>query len=234
MLNEAFQELHNALRRDYQDKTKYHEPFIVFCQNLEKVFSHVTGVECHVCIKMTLYPKGQIPNPSKMEKILNNLQVKTYCRSNYSSSIRKQIDQTTLSHLVNENTDFEFVFKDRGICFFCNDLAKIDEYKNSSFKPKSGGSCIYFPSGTSFEDKVSKWPLSYRTTIVAPIRPLIKEVKEEHNILGLLCVDSSSPDVFNEVLDKHIMIGCADGIYNSFKKLFIASDTFSNQPKSSS
>lgn len=64
------------------------------------------------------------------------------------------------------------------------------------------------------------WPLEYRATIVAPIRPIIKETKEDHTILGLLCVDCKVPGVFNQELDSHIMIGCADGIYNSFKKLF--------------
>lgn len=220
MLNAAFQELHNALRRDYDDVTRYHEPFVVFCQNLEKVFSHVTGVECHVCIKMTLFPKGQIPNPNKMEKLLNNLQVKTYCRSSSPSSIRKQIDHNGLTHLINENTDFEYVFKNSNSCFYCPDLATLPLYKNSSFKPYRQGSFIYFDRSTSYEEKVNNWPLNYRSTIVAPIRPIIQEEKYEHNIIGLLCVDSNSPNVFNETLDKHIMIGCADGIYNSFKKLF--------------
>ncbi len=219
MLNDAFQELHTALRKDFSDKSKYHEPFVVFCHTLEKVFNHITGVECHVCIKVTLFPKGQIPNSSQMNKILNNLQVKTYCRSSSASSSRKQIDTKSVTHMVNENTDFESVFRGKDSCFFCSDLAQIDDYKNSSFKPLNG-SYSYFPSGTPYETKVQTWPLNYRATIVVPIIPIIKEQKEDYNILGLLCVDSIRPNSFNDSVDKHIMIGCADGIYNSFKKLF--------------
>jgi hypothetical protein len=221
MLNSAFQELHNALRRDFDDKSKYHEPFVVFCRELERVFSHLTGITCHVCIKMTLFPKGQIPNHSQMGKIVDSLEVKTYCRSSSSSSLRKQVDHnTSLSHPINQNTDFEYVIKDKDVCFFCADLAELDEYKNTSFKVKGPGSQIYFPRGTSFEEKVKRWPLDYRATIVAPIRPLVEEEKEEHNILGFLCVDSPCPNVFNNFVDRHIMLGCSDGLYNSFKKLF--------------
>lgn len=220
MLNVAFQELHNAVRRDYQDKTKYHEPFVVFCQNLEKVFTHLTGVECHVCIKMSIYPNGTLPTPNKMKSIIHDLQVKTYCRSSSSSSSRKQIDQKTVKHFIKENTDFEHIFKDNDPCYYCDDLATIDEYKNSSFKALNGGA-VYFPKGTSFEEKSTKWPLDYRTTIIAPIRPLIIEENDEHLIIGLLCVDCKAPNVFCEEIDKHIIIGSADGIYNSFKKLFL-------------
>lgn len=233
ILNAAFQELHNALRRDFSDKKMYHESFVVFCNELQNVFSKITGVECHVCIKMTLFPNSEIPNPNKMGKILDTLQVKTYCRGSSSSSLRKQIDYGNQSHPVSENTDFEYVFKDRDVSFFCPDLAKIDGYKNSSFKIKNGGSPSHFPPGTPFEEKVKLWPLDYRSTIVASIRPLVEIEKDEHIILGLLCVDSQHPDVFNETLDKHIMIGCADGLYNSFKKLFTApKTTISSKTKS--
>ena len=60
------------------------------------------------------------------------------------------------------------------------------------------------------------WPLEYKAVLVAPIRPIIKETKENHLILGFLCVDCIVPGIFNEEYDKHILIGCADGIYNSF------------------
>lgn len=222
-LNAAFQELHNALRRDSKEKVEYHEPFVLFCVALEKVFTHLTGESCHVCIKMASFPKDQIPNSNKMGKLINNLKVRTYCRSSSSSSLRKQIDQTPYTHLISENTDFESVFKDTDICFFCHDLATLNTYKNSSFKNQSGGSIHYFPAGTPFEQKDKNWPLGYRTTIVSPIRPLVEQNKDEHVILGFLCVDCNTPNVFNEETDKHIMIGCADGLYNSFQKLFTPS-----------
>jgi hypothetical protein len=220
MLNIAFQELHNAMRRDHLDKKIYHEYFEKCCQGLEKVFTKVTGVECHVCIKATAFPNNQIPSPTRAEKNSGSYQVKTYCRSLQDLSYRVKIDQTSVPHLITENTDFEYIFRKKDDCFFCNDLAKLEEYKNSSIKLKNHGSCIFFPRGTSFSDKIEKWPLPYRATFVAPILPIIKETKDEHIILGLLCVDCVKPDVFNKELDSHIMIGCADGIYNSFKKLF--------------
>jgi hypothetical protein len=221
MLNIAFQELHNAIRRNHADKRMYHEYFEKCCQSLEKVFSRVTGVDCHVCIKMTSFTNDQIPSHSKVEKRVNNLEMKTYCRSLHLSNARIQIDQSKVSHPITENTDFEDVFMKKGDCFFCNDLTEKDEYKNSSVKPQNHGSYFVFPKGTSREHKINNWPLPYRATIVAPILPTVKETSEERIILGMLCVDSKEPNVFNEDLDKHIMIGCADGLYNSFKKLFV-------------
>ncbi len=220
MLNIAFQQLHNAIRRDHANKLMYHEYFESCCQSLEKVFSKVTGVDCHVCIKMTSFPNDQIPSPTKAEKRVTNLQVRTYCRSLHLSNKRIQIDHQEVSHLITENTDFEDIFMKKGECFFCNDLAEKDEYKNSSVKLKNHGSYVVFPKGTPLDHKRDNWPLPYRATIVAPIVPIVKETSEERIILGLLCVDSKEPNVFNEELDTHIMTGCADGIYNSFKKLF--------------
>jgi hypothetical protein len=39
MLNSAFQELHSAIRRNHQDKAKYHEHLRICCHNLEKVLA---------------------------------------------------------------------------------------------------------------------------------------------------------------------------------------------------
>ena len=229
MLTVVFQTLHSAIRRDHSDKLMYHEAFAVCCENLEKVFSKITGEECHICIKMTVFPSDQIQSYQKYQKNIDTVKVRTYCRSSSSSPVRRQVDdQKQISHLINENTDFEFIYKNRGDSFFCNDLAMLDEYKNSSLKFKHG-SCTYFPKGTPYEQKVKDWPLEYRSAIVAPIVPIIKEAKDEHIILGLLCVDCKVPGVFNDGLDRHIMIGCADGVYNSFKKLFTPNDPSSKQ-----
>jgi len=219
MLNNAFQEIHHAVRQDHEDKTKYHEAFMTCCESLEKTFSYVTGVPCHVCIKMTVFPKNQLQSFSKFEKSLDNITIRTYCRSSSSLSSRIQIDQENYSHPIKENSDFEYIYKNKDDCFFSNDLTELPVYKNSSFKLKHK-TCEPFKVTTSQQQKIEDWKLGYRATIVAPILPLRKESKNEHIVLGLLCVDSKVPGVFDKELDTHILIGCADGIYNSFKKLF--------------
>lgn len=118
MLTVAFQNLHNAVRKDHDDKTKYHESFTICCESLEKAFTKITGYDCHVCIKMTVFPSNQIPSYRKLEKDTDNIKVRTYCRSSSYSSTRSQIDQRDITHLIIENTDFESIFKNKGGLLF--------------------------------------------------------------------------------------------------------------------
>jgi hypothetical protein len=218
LLNGAFQELHNAIRKNHDDKTKYHEHLVVCCHNLERVFSTITGHECHVSIKMTQFPQDKLPAANnKANKNVPEILLRTYCRSSSASSIRTQIDsQKHITHPVKENTDFEYIYANHDH-YFCNDLTQLDIYKNSSLKDKTGGDYIIYPK-TYINDKA--WPLDYKAVLVAPISPIIKETREDKIILGFLCVDCKIRGVFNEEYDKHILIGCADGIYNSFYNIF--------------
>jgi hypothetical protein len=221
MLNGAFQVLHSAVRNSYDDKTKYHEHFMSCCYSLEKAYIKITGHECHVSIKIIQFSNSQIPSASKISKNISNVLLRTYCRSSYSASTRNQIDfHKQITHPIKENTDFEEIHNKHADYFFCNDLTQLDIYNNSSLKLKQNGDFTIYPKAMTQEQKEKAWPLDYKATIVAPIRPIVKENKEDRIILGFLCIDSMVPGVFNEAFDKHILIGCADGIYNSFYKIF--------------
>lgn len=216
-INHAYNHVHSLVRSDSKDKAAYVTGFTHFCTHLAKVFETATGKKCGICIKFTSWEENG-----------NEIEVKTLCRDLYSNTTRNHVDNG-LKHLLKDNTDFSYIFKNinkpEGRAFFCNDLTRLSGYSNTSFMQFDG-----FESPKPFnqymkdEDKNKAWPLSYKSCIIAPFYPGIKDKDNAHkHIHGFLCIDSKESDVFNET-DKEIIIGCADGLcepIRNFKELSI-------------
>jgi hypothetical protein len=220
-LNKAFKELHNTLRITSEDDKKSKQAFIEFCNKLSYTFSIVTNSECHVCIKI-LHRKNNTRTHKKID--LSKLEVATFVRDTIGLD-RDKIDRMKkFNHYINCNTDFEEIIKNYGAVedkyFFSNNLPEILDYKSSSFLPHSENYTFFAPN-TSIEERQKKWPLSYFSTICVPICPGIFEQVNAETFLGFLCIDSKISNAFNEKIDSSIIVGCADGLYNSLRSFLL-------------
>jgi hypothetical protein len=113
--------------------------------------------------------------------------------------------------------------------FLGNNLPSDGSYKNSSIE----SSHKYYPGEDDTRlEKIFKylnrrrnWPLKYKSTLVVPIYPLVRESNEDNTQpIGFLCVDSRSRRTFNRGYDLDIMRGVADGLYyylKDFKPLLL-------------
>lgn len=174
------------------------------CSSLSKVFSDITNHPCAVCIKIIhKSPEG-------------DLLVKTLCRD--SSHISRDFPELSrISHRIIDNTDFKEILNNIGNpnkqYFFSNNLPGLFNYENSSFAVHGGR----LPDNTTPKQRSILWKLPYRSSVIVPICPNLSEEWVKENIIGFLCVDSPETNVFNEKIDKHILMGIADPVYNIMK-----------------
>lgn len=226
-LNIGFSHIHNALRMGGKiDERDYKQALGEFCNKLSLAFEHVTSMKCHVCIKI-IKQSTKVPTKTKKRTAV------TLIRDSLHNN-RDEIDRNnSLEHVIEQNSDYEHIFNNigtkKGRCFFSNDLARIEGYKNTSFLKFDPLSVTYFHAGTSFEIKSTEWPLEYRSVICAAICPGIAEQKNTNSLIGFLCIDCKDENIFNESIDTEILCGCADGLYNSLFK-FLELFTYKSQP----
>ncbi len=62
-----------------------------------------------------------------------------------------------------------------------------------------------------------KWPLPYKSTIVVPICPI--EENTLAGLVGFLCVDSTRNLAFKKDYDVELLLGIAEGIYNTVREM---------------
>lgn len=158
-------------------------------------FSIITGAHCRTCIKTTYIPNellndvdggGSIPSRSWAAQ--------TYCRSDDA----KERCHESGHDWIDDNSDYEELMKadhEPGTRrFFCNNLP-YPGYKNSHY--------------SSSEMKEGK--MAYSATIVWPIQKKLKD--SPHDLLGFLCIDSKTRNVFMKGYDEEIGASYADALY---------------------
>jgi len=155
-----------------------------FMRNLEdslKALAHaysiITDSPCRVSVKLTEAVDG---SP------VHDIRVSTLCRS--ESQVESQADDR-----ISNNTDFRAIVEDDLSYYRCNDLvAELAKgYQNSHWTPQAIGSGA----------------IKYRATIVWPIaraRPLGMRNIPQREVIGFLCVDTQSINVFNDTFDPPI------------------------------
>ena len=157
------------------------------CNKVSQAFSIITSTNSHVSIKVLVQSEDDEP-----------LEVEDLCRSNKDRKYTNEV-----KHWLQSNTDFREVFEnignEKGRYFMCNNLTKRIGYQNTSFQ-------TYGEAHSSF--KQGKWPLPYKSTIVAPI------YSDSEEVLGFLCVDSSEIDAFRKEYDIELITGVANGLYD--------------------
>jgi hypothetical protein len=156
------------------------------CGDMARSFSDALGTECRVCVKEIR--DGDHDRP----------RVRAVVRSN-----RAVGSEESESHYIDENTDFDELYKQGKKFWFSNDVDDFPAYINSSPNRK------------------------YRSTIVWPI--LTRSIDNLGGepfapIAAFLCVDSDPPGVFDEQI--HIPLGwsVADAIARALETRYLRSE----------
>ena len=166
---------------------------------LASAFTIITGQKCRATIKEVSRARSETGAPVVIDPHdddqLRGLEVTTMARS---SRIETQADH--LRHFVDQNTDFESLFKNPGQRWFVsNNLMTLEHYKNSSWHGDG--------------------PRDYQSTCVWPIQKRDAFGNTKHDILGFLCVDSQGTGIFDERFDFWVGAGIADALYPVLKML---------------
>ena len=212
-VNAAFSEIHSIMRKTKIDPEDYVVVLTKFCNRISEAFYEITGKHCHVCIKISL-------SDAKTAYVKTIARERRLPVTNHDKPIRSAYDKhKNVQHSIEDNTDFEVINENILInekrYFFCNNLSKLEGYKNSSFKFHK--LTITGPEKKiwwKFWKKKAKWPLDYKSTMVAGICPEIAERGPDDKLVGFLCIDCEDKNVFLEDEDINLLIGCANGLYN--------------------
>jgi hypothetical protein len=182
------------------------------CTNISYAFTIICGYKVACCIKI------MTPTEEK-----SNYLLKTLCRDNHDGVTRGKPDFRA-DHFLNVNSDFKTLFNDirtgKSRFFISNRINWLYDYENSSFE--SYGGKIRMTGNSIFDffilaKQTLWWPLPYKSTIIVPIIPV--NYKPTDEILGFLCVDSRNMFVFKRYYDVDLLIGLADGIYNTVNQM---------------
>jgi hypothetical protein len=175
-----------------------------------QAFSIATRTTCRACVKViSVDPSAPSLDSLDRDRRARHLLVRTLIRDSVSQIPGKD----TTADFLTENEDFHQVFLEPSRrVFFENDLVarrKKGHYSNS-----------HFPS--DFDASKDPWPLQYRSTMVWPIKMLgqSSNLHDDHEILGFLCVDSPSKNVFVERYDFEAGALVTDALYMFMKAFF--------------
>lgn len=178
-------------------------------------FSILTGIQCRASIKLIYFE----------ETLQGERQafVSTFVRDQESSSIQQRDDhdrQNNNYDAIEENTDFNLLWRRKVGCFFSNNLPSYHGYENSSY-PKIEDRDISGWRGLVNFFVPLNWPASYRSTIVWPIQkralPTIDE--SEDTLIGFLTIDCESRGVFRYRTDFEFGAAVADALYPPIRRL---------------
>lgn len=177
------------------------------CLHFADGFKQITGVkDISVCIKLL-----------NGKKISSSSSVRTFVRD--SKNVGRNYEENGATHLIEKNTAYQKILKlmnsgQEGRCFISNNLPELKGYLNTTFPVH--GQEEYKDDDTN-EYRHENWKMPYKSTIVVGIYPNQKHYYNEKYLIGFLCVDSNSLDIFNVKHDPIILTGAADGIYNALK-----------------
>lgn len=188
------QEIHYDIIKSQENYKNYNleksilELSDVFNQ-ISAMFSEVRRTDVSVCLKYTNQRNGIY-------------YVKTLCRDSKSHNNRKQFDADGNLDDISSNTDFRTIFekiaegKDwKDVYYNANYLPQKHQYNNTHLDSSK------LPDGMfSFLGRDRKWPLPYKSTIVAPILS-----DDSKDVYGYLCVDCTTNKGFNPIHDIKIV-----------------------------
>ena len=234
LINIAFEEIHKLHRIDneYSDEDDEHRKKDIFhalvelCTLVAHAFHRLTGRTCAVTIK--ILGKGSGENADR-------LKVETLCRDKESIAVDRA-RQDVVDHWIDGNSDFLYLVENhdnpKGRCYLDNFLKLNRKYKNTSFKVYGEKDRDYDKLGVL--RRFLFWPLPYKSTVIVPICPGLSSPQEISNLIGFLCIDSKNHFAFRKAYDQDLLIGIADGLFNTlreFKDLIYSSlDPPSAQP----
>jgi hypothetical protein len=193
---------------------------------LATAFSLITGTKCSVCIKVLVLSDDSEASPRP--------KVATLCRDDTSldrergsSPLEHWVEELenpqAIEHWVQENTDFQQIFERVGTpqrVFFSNYLPGLRGYQNTSFQ-------VYGQPTAHFRGV--RWPLPYRSTVVAPISR-VHQLQRSPTLAGYLCVDSRSRSVFNRRYDIDLITGVGDCLFDLVHRYCeLASESFESE-----
>lgn len=203
-LNRGFEEIHYLNRCEATiSKEQVITSFQKLCDSLVEVFTLLTNSPCSACIKIF---KASSPNVLVFETLCRD---KSVSRERTLNDIRSK--EQNISHALDKNTAFSKAFHSNKRYFLSNRLPFLDGYDNTSFN-------LYGrPKGLNPITRMRYWPLPYKSAIVVPITPA-KITSTNSDLIGFLCIDSPKMGVFRAEYDVDIMVGVADGIYNTLKR----------------
>ncbi len=165
-----------------------------FCTLIKEFFEEKNNSNCACCIKILI-------KTDNLEQ--GDFRVITLCRDSKSDADREPSNVKRI-HTVKNNTCFLHFFENinsyDGKFFFSNNLPNFQGYQNSSI--------AYYQNSTQ-----EHWKLPYKSEIELP---LIAKIPDENtHVLGFFCVDSEVIENFNSEFDPEMLIGVADGLYNT-------------------
>ncbi len=180
----------------------------IFCDHIAKAYTTITGAKCACCIKVLSWRTDGHGT--------KRLAADTAFRDTESLHSRP-IGDPKIIHWVEENSDFVMIlerFHHGGQRYFLgNRLPFHYGYRNTSFKRYGHDS---FSEERSIIRYI-RWPLPYRSTIVAPICSLRETAKDR--VVGFLCIDSNRLNVFKRFFDVDLLLGIADGIHRPIEEI---------------
>ena len=178
------------------------------CNALASAYGMITGTRCSTCVK---FLRESESGPIRVY-------VNTALRDRYSEG-KRSVKGDTITHWLDANSDFEDIFenfnKPNGKVFFENDLPKRSDYKNTSFQLYGYPKDIRIPILRDIVRNLT-WKLPYKSTIVAAIYP--SDDLPNKKLVGFLCVDSPSRNVFWERYDTNIMESIGSSLHPTLNK----------------
>lgn len=192
-----------ALARD-ASKEDVKSSLVQVCDHISRSFSELIGENCSVCIKGLEWAE---------ENGAQTLAVETLCRDSRFSESRGAAAGGP--HYLDSNTDFKEIHR-TFTPFVANDLPGLDEYQNTSFQAYGRTptpSWLDVLPGRIGEKLARRlrWPLPYKSTIVAPIKD--SGTEDHPRYVGYLCLDSKERKVFEEETHPEIVQALAVGLY---------------------
>lgn len=227
ILNAAFAPLNELTRTDKTNAKQIIALFKQCCDKIAEAFTKLTGTNCSVAIKVT---RGDFKTQGY------DIAIDTFVRDGNSMYARSNTPYQSPMTLE-ENSDFKLIYQNikngnkSERHFFSNDLIKdvLKGYKNSRLGTHFYDFVKNCKKGNGYSSVKEFWPLSYRSTIVVGIYPLVPD--KDYEIMGFLCIDSPKKDVFFEY-DQEILYGIADTMFNYIEYLLACynTDTSDEQP----
>ncbi len=176
---------------------------------LATTLTQIARKSCTVCIKLVENDPNS-PEGARIDPL-----VTTLCRDDGSRD--RELKTFSVKHWIKDNTDFQALFDQLGTAlpdhFFCNNLLRLQGYKNASIPANSTPPKSRVP-GLSWYYSRKHWPLPYRSTVVFRIARLRESSESKQlSIVGFLCVASNHINVFSKN-DLNVIAIMADCLYH--------------------
>ncbi|CAN5639907.1 hypothetical protein BH10BAC2_BH10BAC2_29340 [soil metagenome] len=202
LLKDTFAHIHALRKKAIISDEDFKAAMITVCECLKKIYDKKTKGNCSVSIKVL-----KINDVGK--DYTANTEVINLFRDQKSSN-RDTTKYLDTKHYIFNNTCYNHIFNNilksrkNKLYYLNNDIQSSKDYANSSIDAYA-----------STEEEATKKILPYKSELVVPILPIINE--NIYNLLGFLCVDGNSNDIFDDLYDLAITQGVADGIYDIIK-----------------